>query len=534
MPHFALSLCRRLAGVGLVTGLFLALAASFPAHASAASKPGCSAPTRAMKIVSLRVFQGQVKPARVKFFRQHKRARARRAFVAGQQRRLTALKRAVARCGSGANAVPEAVPDPEPKACSPSLYSAPYVEMNEGTTNAALPLKPGRQIRAVMLFVDFPNLHASGSTSALYDRLVPRSRSWFNEVSYGRVQLDVTAVDRWYRMPHSVGSYDLADGISWEEHYDYMRDAIAAADADVDFSRYEVVYVTAAKGTPIDRSPAFHAYQGSGIRVDGTEIRAGSTFFEDTHSDARYAANVLIHETGHVLGLPDLYDVPNPNFWSAFRFAGSWDMMSWNEPGGHFLAWEKWKLGWLEPSELTCLDEPGQLTTTITPLARPGGLKAIVVKTGLSSAFVIEARRRIGEDTRLCETGVLIYSVDASVRTGYGPVRVHPAQRDSGGAVLNRCGPLNNATFDSARGEDDLFVNDAAGIRVKVLASSAKGFRVRVTRTSLAAQGLPSTRFVQGEESVQAQGSLAPPQSPFSAVSLPFGTGWDLDPLAER
>ena len=529
MPHFALSLCRRLAGVGLVVSLFLALAASFPAHASAASKTGCTAPTRAAKIVSLRLFSGQLKPARAKFFRQHKRARTRRAFVAGQQRRLTALKRAVARCStSAASAVPEVAPDPEPTACSPSLYSAPYVEMNEGTTNAALPLQPGAEIRAVMLFVDFPNVQSSQSTTALYDRLVPRSRSWFNEVSYGRVQLDVTPADRWYRMPHSIGSYDLADGISWEEHYDYMRDAIAAADADIDFSRYEVVYVTAAKGTPIERSPAFHAYAGSGIRVDGTEIRAGSTFFEDTHSDARYAANVLIHETGHILGLPDLYDVPNPNFWTAFRFAGSWDMMSWNDPGGHFLAWEKWKLGWLEPSELTCLDQPGQLTTTISPLARAGGLKAIVVKTGLSSAFVIEARRRIGEDSRLCETGVLVYSVDAMVRTGYGPVRVHPAQRDSGGDMLNRCGPLNNATFDSARGEVDLFVDEAAGLRVKVLSSSAKGYRVRVTRTSFAAQGMPASAATQEANSMQTQGSLAPPQSPFFAVSLPFGTGWDL------
>ncbi len=529
----AASLRRRLAGVGLIISVFLALAASYATDASAASKTGCSTPTRVAKIVSLRLFSAQLKPARVKFFRQHKRARTRRAFVAGQQRRLTALKRAVARCGtSGAKAVPEAAPDPAPPPCSPSLYSAPYVEMNEGTTNAALPLQPGAEIRAVMLFVDFPNVHASQSTTALYDRLVPHSRSWFNEVSYGRVQLDVTPANRWYRMPHNIGSYDLADGISWEEHDDYMRDAIAAADADVDFSRYEVVYVTAAKGTPIERSPAYHAYAGSGIPVDGGEIRAGATFFEDTHSDARYAANVLIHETGHILGLPDLYDVPNPNFWTAFRYAGSWDMMSWNEPGLHFLAWEKWKLGWLEPSELTCLDEPGQVTTTISPLARPGGLKAIVVRTGPSSAFVIEARRRIGEDARLCETGVLVYSVDASVRTGYGPVRVHPAQRDSGGDVYDRCGPLNNATFDSARGEENLFVNDAAGIRMKVLSSNAKGFRVRVTRTSLAAQGLSVTASVRGGTNAQGQSSLAPPQSPFSAVSFPFGTGWDLDPRA--
>jgi len=526
--HYAtLSLWRRLAGVALVTGLALALAATFPSHASAAAKPSCSVHTRAAKIVSLHLFKGQIKPARAAFFRKHKRARTRRAFVTGQQRRLTALKRAVSRCGtSGANAVPEAAADPEPPPCSPSLYSAPYTEMNEGTTNSALPLRPGGEIRAAMLFVDFPNLHSSESTTALYDRLVPRSRSWFNEVSYGRVQLDVTPVNRWFRMPHSLGSYGLADGISWPEHHDYMADAITAANADFDFSGYEVVYVVAAKGTSIERSPAFHGYPGSGIEADGTELRYGSTFFEDTRSDARYAANVLIHETGHVLGLPDLYDVPDPTFWSLFRFAGGWDMMSWNDPGGHFLAWEKWKLGWLEPSELTCLEGPGELTTTITPLERAGGLKAIVVPTGLSSAYVVEARKRIGQDARLCEDGVLVYSVDASVRSGYGPVRIRAAQRDASGEVFNRCGPLYNATFDSARGEVARFVDAAAGLTVKVLSSNANGYRVRVTRTSLSSQGGPEL-VAAGSGGAQ---TLAPPQAPLFGNPFSLGLGWNLRP----
>ena len=105
-------------------------------------------------------------------------------------------------------------------------------------------------------------------------------------------------------------------------------------------------------------------------------------------------------------------------------------MMSWNDPGGHFLAWQKWKLGWLDPSQLTCLDGPGEVTTTITPLERSGGLKAIVVPTGLSSVYVIEARKRIGEDDWLCDDGVLIYSVNSSIRSGNGPVQVRAAQRD--------------------------------------------------------------------------------------------------------
>jgi M6 family metalloprotease-like protein len=404
--------------------------------------------------------------------------------------------------------------------------------MNEGTTNAALPLRPTGPVRAVMLFVDFPDLHSSQSTTTLFDRLAAPGRAWYHEVSYGHVQLDVTPVHRWLEMPHSIASYGLRDGISWPEHYAYMTDAIRAADPTVDFSAYQVVYIVAARGTGVDRSPAFQAYSGSGIQVDGTEIRYGATFFDDTHSDARYAANVFIHENGHILGLPDLYDVQHSGAWSPdlFRFAGSWDTMSWNEQGGHFLAWEKWKLGWLDSSQLTCLGGLGEVTTTITPLERAGGLKAVVVPMGLSSAYVIEARKRIGEDSRLCEDGVLIYTVSSAIRSGYGPIQVQAAQRDGHGELFDRCGPLYNAPFDSKRGEVARFSDDAAGITVQVLSSSAKGYRVHVTRTSLSTQGLP-VQIVQPGGAVQSQENLAPPQAPLSAISLPFGLGWDLGPL---
>ena len=468
-------------------------------------------------------------PAQIKaYFRHHHNKRQRRAFVRAMKRKLATLRRAVEACGPNTGGTGESAPDPAPPACSPSLYSAPNTEMNEGTTNSSLPVRPDNgQVRAVMLFVDFPDLHGSESMTALYDRLVPAAKRWFTEVSYGQLRFDATPVKRWYRMPRRVGSYNLADGISWTEHYDYIGDAVRAADADFDFSPYQIVYVVAPKGSGIERSPAFHAYAGSGIQADGNELRAGATFFEDTRFNARYAANVLIHETGHILGLPDLYDVPDPVYWRLFRFAGGWDMMSWNDPGAHFLAWNKWKLGWLDSSQLTCLDGPGELTTTITPLERAGGLKAVVVPTSGTSTYVIEARRKIGQDEGLCETGVLVYSVDSATRGGYGPIRVRAAQRDTSSDLVNRCGPLYNAPFDKAKGEVATFEDLSAGLSVRVLSSGANGYRVNVTRTSLTSQSVELNVASSGSgEGVVTGESLAPPY-PLLPTPFPFGLDWD-------
>ena len=372
--------------------------------------------------------------------------------------------------------------EPSPRPCAPVLLSGSNREMNEGTTSSSLPLRPGSRATAVMLFVDFPDLHASESTHILYQHLVPRARRWFAEVSYGRLRLEVAPIKRWFRMPHPVRSYELADGISGPEQQAYLADAVAAADEAVDFSGHQILYVVAAKGTSVERSPAFHAYPGSGVKADRTELRYGATFFEDTKNDAGTAANVLIHETGHVLGLPDLYDVPDPSYRSGFRYVGGWDMMSSLDPGSHFLAWEKWKLGWLDPTQLACLERPGRLTATLTPLERPGGLKALVMPSGASTAFVVEARRRIGQDRGVCAEGVLVYSVDASVRSGYGPVRVNAAEPGRNSEVRARCGPLYNAPYARGPGRVARFEDASAGISLQVLGSGRAGYRVRVTR----------------------------------------------------
>ncbi len=401
-----------------------------------------------------------------------------------QRTLLNAVRRARTPVGSHAKAVADGQFDAVPPPCSPSLTGLSGPEMSEGTATSVLPLTAGTNLSAVMIFVDFSDVRATESTVQLHNRLVPNARAWYAEASFGRATLDVTPVQRWFRMGRGSRDYGIQNGLTFEEHKDYIADAIAAADPDVDFSRYRIVYVVAARGSALERSPAFHAMPGDGIAADGVEIRHSATFGEDVRevSPQRYGSNVVVHETGHLLGLPDLYDGKATDYSRVFRFAGEWDTMGSTGTGAHFLAWHKWKLGWIDQTQLTCLRGPGEVTATISPAAAPGGLKAVVVPTGPSTAFVIEARRRTGQDARLCEEGVLIYTVDALVHSGDGPVRVQPAQRDRNPDLANSCGALYNAPFDRAAGENPHFQNRAAGLTVDVLGSNRAGYRVRVTR----------------------------------------------------
>jgi M6 family metalloprotease-like protein len=514
--------------VFVCTALAVIAACSFAPQAAAASDAGaeaCTPDVSARRAKELRIFRETMVARRKAFFRSHRRKRLQKRYVQHQDARLAALRAAVAECATGSN--PDLVQDNPaerpPAACAPRMFGVSGAEMNEATFNSALSLRGLGTLRAVMLFVDFRDRPASESTVQLYDRLAKPAAAWIREVSARRAALEVTSVHRWYRMSNGSRGYGLSDGVSFEEQRRYIAEAVAAADRDFDFSPYSIVYVVASKGSALERSPAFHALAGDGVKVDGTELRYGATFGEDIRgvSPSAYGAYVLVHETGHMLGLPDLYDVPNPTYWTLFRFAGSWDIMSWNLPGAHLLAWHKWKLGWLEPNELACLNGPGELTATLTPAAQSGGLKAVVIPTSTSAAFVVEARKRIGEDKRLCDEGVLVYSVSGVVSSGEGPIRVRPAKRDASPEQVGRCGPLYAAPFDKGAGEVAQFEDKTAGISVEVLGQTASGrYRIRVARNSLTSSSLESGPFTTTRPA-QITNETAP--LPPEIVGWPYG-----------
>ncbi|MEU6763517.1 M6 family metalloprotease domain-containing protein [Streptomyces sp. NPDC046853] len=294
--------------------------------------------------------------------------------------------------------------------------------------------RPDRNLDAVMVFLSFPDSPPRSTPDELAADYFPATSEFFDRASYGKFALRPHTQRKWVEMPDYSTSYAIQRDWNPARRSAYLRDAVAASDPHVDFSRYDVVYLIADPDAPgVDSDATKVVNFDRPMRADGTDIKRIVTVFEGHPPDR----NVLAHETGHVFDLPDLYHRPTDGEGDWDTHVGDWDVM-----GSQFglspdlFGWHKWKLGWLDRRQVMCVESGGQ-RLTLDPLStRParggvGGTKLAVVRTGRGSAIAIEARGATGNDRATCTEGVLVYRVRNEAPSGGGPVEVLDAHPDS-------------------------------------------------------------------------------------------------------
>lgn len=356
------------------------------------------------------------------------------------------------------------------------IRSANAVFLGEGPTDMSLHVRSTGTLRAVMLFAEFPDAAATESTAQLFELIAPESQQRLHETSHGRLTLAIDRIDRWYRLPLPSASYGLEQP-TFDAQRKYAEEIVKLADAEVDFAPYDVLLIASPPNARIPLSPTFLAYAGSGIRTNEREIRWGVTFGTDVRV-VDWGGRILAHEVQHMLGLPDLYRFGAFVFPDFIRDAGGWDLMSWLRPGAHDLVWHKRKLGWINESEVVCATTSVEVELRASASAE--GPKAVIVPLDADTALVAEVRKPVANDAKLCDSGVLVYTVDAATGTGRGPVVVHAAGNGEDPSTISRCGPIYDATYDVRAGKPSRFTR--GDITIDVLSSNAEGAKVRVQR----------------------------------------------------
>ncbi|MFF8260223.1 M6 family metalloprotease domain-containing protein [Streptomyces virginiae] len=360
------------------------------------------------------------------------------------------------------------------------------VQMSEG-----MPTPPGYsrstgEVRALNLMIDFPDAKGEGTALDRLAEFFPQTTDWFRTSSYGRMAYRAEAPIRtWLRMPMPFAAYGIERGSSYEPGYRQLVEHIAkAADAEVDFSRYDLIniLVTPNAGPSALDTVLSVTFSGNGEAPMADGVPLSNTSFvysrqddgSGTYRETGY--RVLPHENGHVFGLPDLYTSDGGNT------VGHWDIMSedWGA-NNDLMGWHKWKLGWLDGTQISCASKSGTSDHVLTPLAVEGGMKLAFVPLSESVGYAVEVRTRAGNDEAVCRPGVLIYKVDSDVDTGHGPVTVSDSSDASGGCTRrpNVHAELSDAPFRPG----ETFTDEKAGISISVVGELRDGsYQIRVTR----------------------------------------------------
>ncbi|WP_420080513.1 M6 family metalloprotease domain-containing protein [Streptomyces sp. JL4002] len=360
------------------------------------------------------------------------------------------------------------------------------VQLSEG-----LPTPPGYsrstgEVRALNLMIDFPDAKGEGTAADRLAEFFPQTAEWFRTSSYGRLSyLAEAPIGGWLRMPMPFAAYGIERGSSYEPGYRQLVEHIAkAADPEVDFSRYDLVnvLVTPNAGPSALDTVLSVTFSGNGEAPVADGVPLANTSFvysrqddgSGTYRETGY--RVLPHENGHVFGLPDLYTADGGST------VGHWDIMSedWGA-NNDLLGWHKWKLGWLDSTQISCASKPGTSDHVLSPLAVEGGTKLAFVPLSESAGYAVEVRTRAGNDEAVCKPGVLIYKVDSDVDTGRGPVTVSDSAQASGGCTRrpNVHAELSDAPFRPG----ETFTDEQAGISVSVVGELRNGsYQVRITR----------------------------------------------------
>uniref|UniRef100_A0A8H7N741 Peptidase M6-like domain-containing protein n=1 Tax=Bionectria ochroleuca TaxID=29856 RepID=A0A8H7N741_BIOOC len=295
-------------------------------------------------------------------------------------------------------------------------------------------------LNAFMIFVDFSDAPAPSNDppSNLRDFLEPAAE-WYSKASLGALSLNVTAdVSRYYRMPAASV---------------YIQDALQAYTDNGEsppLPETEILYVvpTRAASGYITRSIAFNGRTNTreGVYVAKRAITFGTDLFDS------WGYQTLNHESGHAMCLPDYYPYAD----------GS----------------DTHELGWIKDENVDCVSAKGTTQHTLTPIEVKGGTNAVVIVLSQTTAVVAEARAAEGLDSSICASGVLLYTIDTTVASGSGPIRVIDTKPSSGGCSGNE---LNDAPLSLGQTQKPYDSYEIPGLGINVKLTSETGGEYGIT-----------------------------------------------------
>ena len=304
----------------------------------------------------------------------------------------------------------------------------PIEKRFNGTSIPTLP-RVGK-LKAFIVFVDFPNYPGTESIESYARHFTETTTDYFKWVSYGAIDFDFKFTQEYLRLSKSAESYGIG---LWNsgDYLSYYKEGLSLATSKYDLAAFDVVYVVASPQTSreaITPGPAFIAP----VNVNGVLVPRGSAT-GGMDSQNQRAFRWLAHETGHLFGFNDLYNIKSGvnrlnDVWDNF---GYWDIMSmnWETFALEINAWFRLQAGWLSGENAYCnkSEAVSMQEVKLSKLSAITGTRASIIRTGEETAIVAEYRTMTKYDSlnnNSANEGVLVYEVSGNIPTDEAPARI--------------------------------------------------------------------------------------------------------------
>mmetsp|Transcript_22931 Transcript_22931/g.28815 ORF Transcript_22931/g.28815 Transcript_22931/m.28815 type:complete len:723 (+) Transcript_22931:67-2235(+) len=274
-----------------------------------------------------------------------------------------------------------------------------------------------------------------------YDSTNMSIRDFYLENSYGLLDINSTVLD-WVLVSENEAYYGAGESGGATQLMELLNEVLDYVDDLVDFSEFDE------NGDGyIDAIAFVHSGYGAeygGTDVDGQDyedriwshkwslINTTIWWYDPFVSDEsvmvlNYHMETILdgvsgsqistiavgaHETGHFLGLPDLYDTDysSSGISSWGIMANSWGWSYTGEIPPSFSAWSKYRLGWLNPINIT---ESGSYS--LGDIQTTDSAFMISAPYPGKEYLLIEYRAELGWDREQGEEGLLIWHIDDSI-----------------------------------------------------------------------------------------------------------------------
>lgn len=305
----------------------------------------------------------------------------------------------------------------------------------------------------------------------MYANAYPGIDHYWREMSYNLLNVQGSAaVSHWYTLPQPQSYYQTAGGSM--DTGKLFQDCTAAADAEVYFPNYAGINLMFNGDFPSSKG-------GSGTAtLDGVTRVWRRTWLADWGFTN---LAVIEHEMGHGFGLTH----SSGNYGETYD--NVWDVMSdtWTncfltrDPvfgclGQHTIGWHKDLESWITPTHKALITAGSHTVITLERTALPqtnNYLAAMLPVKGTSDRYyTLEARRKVGYDTRLPGEGVIIHYVEIE--------RSNPAR------VIDIDGNGNTGDAGAIWLPGETFVDSVNGITVTVVSATTTGYVVNVNNQS--------------------------------------------------